>query len=94
MLTIAQKFCCDSVANKIFSGIFVGMKVKDIIQQLGGPTRVAMQLNIIPQAVSHWVRENKVPPARVPSVIRIGKEIGLEIKASDLNADVDWDAIS
>lgn len=69
------------------------MNVKEIIQQLGGPTRVAMQLNIIPQAVSHWVRENKVPPARVPSIIRIGKDIGLKIKPSDLNGDVDWDAI-
>ena len=73
--------------------MLVGMNVKEIIQQLGGPTRVAMELNIIPQAVSHWIRENKVPPARVPSVIRIGKEIGFEIKASDLNDDVDWDAI-
>ena len=69
------------------------MNVKEIIQQLGGPTRVAVQLNIIPQAVSHWVRENKVPPARVPAVIRLGKEIGLEIKPQLLNADVDWDAI-
>lgn len=69
------------------------MNVKEIIQQLGGPTRVAMQLNIIPQAVSHWVREDKVPAARVPSVIRIGKEIGLDIAPHMLNKDVDWDAI-
>lgn len=69
------------------------MKVKEIIQQLGGPTRVAMQLNIIPQAVSHWIREDKVPAARVPSIVRIGKEIELDIEPADLNADVDWTAI-
>ena len=69
------------------------MKVKQIIQQLGGPTRVAMQLNIIPQAVSHWIREDKVPAARVPSIVRLGKEIELEIEPADLNADVDWIAI-
>ena len=94
MLTIARKFCCVSVANNYFSGIFVGMKVKDIIQQLGGPTRVAMQLNIIPQAVSHWIRENKVPPARVPSIVRMAKDLKLKIKPEDLNPDVDWTAIS
>lgn len=69
------------------------MKVKQVIQQLGGPTRVAMQLNIIPQAVSHWIREDKVPAARVPSIVRIGKEIGFEIEPDWLNADVDWTAI-
>jgi len=69
------------------------MNVKEIIQQLGGPTRVAMQLNIIPQAVSHWIRENKVPPARVPSIMRIVKEFGVKAKPEDLNADVDWTAI-
>jgi DNA-binding transcriptional regulator YdaS (Cro superfamily) len=92
-VTIHEKFCRDSVANNYFSGIVACMNVKEIIQRLGGPTRVAMQLNIIPQAVSHWVREDKVPPARVPTVVRLGKEIGLEIKPSMLNSDVDWDAI-
>lgn len=69
------------------------MKVKQIIQQLGGPTRVAMQLNIIPQAVSHWIREDRVPASRVPSIVRMGSEIDLLIDPHDLNSAVDWTAI-
>lgn len=69
------------------------MKVKTIIQELGGSTYVAVSLNIIPQAVSHWIRENKVPPARVPAVVRLGKEAGIEIDPYDLNSDVDWKSL-
>lgn len=69
------------------------MRVKQIIQELGGPTRVAMQLNIIPQAVSHWVREDKVPPARVPAIVRIAKELGLNVWPEELNDEVDWKSL-
>lgn len=64
-----------------------------IITQLGGPAEVGRALGIRPQAVSLWVRKGRVPLDRVPELLALGAERGIELTAATLRADFDWDAV-
>jgi hypothetical protein len=69
------------------------MDTQQLISQLGGPTVIGRQLQIRPQAVSHWVVRGRVPTNRIPTLIRMAKEKGLEVDPRSIRADVDWDAL-
>jgi hypothetical protein len=69
------------------------MDTKNLISQLGGPSFVGRQLRIKPQAVSHWVVRGRVPADRIPSLIRMAKDKGLEVDPCAIRSDVDWEAL-
>ena len=41
------------------------MNVRTLIQQLGGPTKAAGFFECTSAAISQWIRENKIPNARL-----------------------------
>ena len=41
------------------------MNVKHTIQQLGGPAKAALFFECTSAAISQWIRENKIPNARL-----------------------------
>lgn len=66
------------------------MTVKDIIKAIGGPVVVSRHLGIRSQAVSLWIRANRIPAERVPTLERMCKELGLNVRAEHMRPDVDW----
>lgn len=61
---------------------------------LGGPTIVGRKLGIRPQAVSLWVLNKRVPAARVPALIRMARERGVDISPAMLRSDIDWSGLA
>lgn len=66
------------------------MTVKDIVRSIGGPVAVGRQLGIRSQAVSLWIRANRIPAERVPALERMCRERGLDIRAEQMRPDVEW----
>lgn len=50
-------------------------------------------LGIRPQAVSLWVTKTRVPAERVPTLIRLAREQGLNVSPEEFRSDVDWAAL-
>ena len=69
------------------------MNIKEIVTALGGPTKIGATLGIRPQAVSLWVIHDRIPTARIPSLIRIAKGRGIHLTPEELRADLDWAAL-
>ena len=69
------------------------MNIKEIVTNLGGPTKIGLKLGIRPQAVSLWIIHDRIPTDRVPSLVRMARERGLDISPEDLRADLDWAAL-
>ena len=68
-------------------------RMREIIQSLGGPTEVARYFGVRSQAVSLWCAAGQVPLDRVPGLLRLARERGVALSASDLRDDVDWQAV-
>ena len=66
------------------------MKVSEIVKMLGGPCRLSKEFGIRSQAVSLWIRKNRVPAERVPTLERIARENGLTLYAEQIRPDVEW----
>ena len=66
------------------------MTLHSIIVLLGGPTVIGRRLGIRPQAVSIWLANKRVPVARVPALVRMARERGVEIGPETLRNDIDW----
>lgn len=69
------------------------MNVKQIVELMGGSCKLARSLGIKSQAISLWIKNNRIPLKRVPTLTRLAKEKGLPLKPEDLRADIDWDAL-
>ena len=69
------------------------MTVEQIIRSLGGPTIVGRHLDIRGQAVSHWMRLDRIPVDRVPALLRLAKKRKVSLRAEQLRPDVDWAAV-
>ena len=41
------------------------MNVKNLIQQMGGPVKASVFFECTSAAISQWIRENKIPNARL-----------------------------
>lgn len=67
--------------------------MREIIQSLGGPTEVARQLGVRSQAVSLWCAAGRIPLERVPALLRIASERGVQLRAQDIRSDFDWAAV-
>lgn len=67
--------------------------MKDLINSLGGPVAISKQLGVSPQAVSLWSSSGRIPVERVPALLRMAGERGLELSARQLRADFDWAAV-
>jgi len=66
------------------------MSVSEIIRQLGGPVSLGRHLGIRSQAVSLWVRNNRIPAERVPELERIARDAGVDVRAEQMRPDVNW----
>lgn len=66
------------------------MTVKEIIKAIGGPVAVGRRMGIRSQAVSLWIRANRVPAERVPTLEAMCKECGVDVRAEHMRPDVDW----
>lgn len=69
------------------------MFAHQVIAILGGTTAVARQLGISSQAVSLWIRKDRIPAERVPSLERVARIQGLPLRAEDMRADVEWSVL-
>lgn len=69
------------------------MKIKTIIHLLGGPVLVGKRLGIRSQAISVWSSREKIPAQRVPELVEIANERGLNITAHDMRPDINWAAL-
>lgn len=67
--------------------------MKDIIKSLGGPVAVARHLGVRSQAVSLWCSKERIPVERVPALLRLAQERGVQLTAWDLRHDMDWAAV-
>jgi DNA-binding transcriptional regulator YdaS (Cro superfamily) len=74
--------CCKS--TKVW-----GMTEHQILSKLGGPSRIGRRLGVKPQAVSGW-KSRGIPMDRIPSLLRMAKEKGLNIGPEALRPDLDW----
>lgn len=54
---------------------------------------LARHLQITHPAVTHWIAAGRVPVDRVPTILRLALEHGVELSAEDICPDVDWDAV-
>jgi DNA-binding transcriptional regulator YdaS (Cro superfamily) len=66
------------------------MNIKPLITLLGGPAKIARYLQICPQAVSIWIAKGRIPVGRVPSLERLARQQGVEVRAEHMRADIDW----
>jgi DNA-binding transcriptional regulator YdaS (Cro superfamily) len=67
------------------------MNTKEIIKTLGGSAAVGRYLGIRSQAISLWIRTDRIPAERVPSLVRMSNGL---VSANTMRPDVDWDAIA
>lgn len=70
------------------------MQTKKLITLLGGSTLVGRHLNIRPQAVSLWIASDRVPVARVPALVRMAREQGVDLRPEMLRNDIDWGGLA
>lgn len=70
------------------------MRIKSIIHQLGGPAQVAAELGVNSQAVSHWIRDDTVPLARIPALLRLAQKRGVPLRPEEVEPNHDWEAIT
>lgn len=66
------------------------MNVSEIVRTLGGPVLLSRHLGIRSQAVSLWIRKNRIPAERVPDLERIAREVGADVRAEQMRPDVNW----
>ena len=69
------------------------MSVKNIIQSLGGACAVGRRLGVRSQAVSQWGMHDRIPLDRVPDLLRMASEQGVDLNPEDLRGDFDWAAV-
>ena len=69
------------------------MTVKEIIKAVGGPGAVGRRMGIRSQAVSLWIRSNRIPAERVPTLEAMCKECGFTARAEDMRPDVEWEVL-
>jgi DNA-binding transcriptional regulator YdaS (Cro superfamily) len=69
------------------------MTTKEIIKAIGGPVAVGRRMGIRSQAVSLWIRANRIPAERVPTLEAMCKELGLPVRAEDMRPDIEWGAL-
>ena len=69
------------------------MTIKELVAKLGGPTKVSQRIQIRPQAVSLWMAKDRVPANRVPTVVRLAREVGLTVRPEEIRSDIDWNAL-
>ncbi len=48
------------------------------------------RMGIRSQAVSLWIRSNRIPAERVPTLEAMCKECGVDVRAEHMRPDVDW----
>jgi DNA-binding transcriptional regulator YdaS (Cro superfamily) len=66
------------------------MDVSQIVRELGGPAYIGRQLGIRSQAISLWIRKNRIPAERVPDLERLARERGVAVRAEQMRPDVPW----
>ncbi len=69
------------------------MDTKELITLLGGPSRLGRALGIRSQAVSLWATTGRVPLDRVPALLAIAAERGIQLTANQVRGDFDWQAV-
>lgn len=79
-----------SCAQRIVQLSSVVMNVSEIVRTLGGPVLLSRHLGIRSQAVSLWIRKNRIPAERVPDLERIAREVGADVRAEQMRPDVNW----
>ena len=65
------------------------MNEQQILSKLGGPSQIGRFLGVKPQAVSGW-KSRGIPMERIPSLLLMAKEKGLNIGPEALRPDLDW----
>lgn len=70
------------------------MRIKPIIHQLGGPAQVAAELGVNSQAVSHWIRDDAIPLARIPAILRLARKRGIPLRPEEVDPHTDWEAFT
>lgn len=54
------------------------MSVRQLIDALGGPTRVAEQFEMTAQAVSNWIIDNEIPAARQVKMLQLAVQARID----------------
>lgn len=60
------------------------MKVRDVINQLGGGTEAAKKLETTPQAISNWITRGSIPSAYATAIVRKTSGDEVPIKYEDI----------
>jgi DNA-binding transcriptional regulator YdaS (Cro superfamily) len=69
------------------------MNVSEIVKRLGGPVSIGRHLGIRSQAVSLWIRKDRIPADRVPQLERLARELGSDVRAEQMRPDIEWAVI-
>lgn len=69
------------------------MTARDIVQALGGPAAIGRHLGIRCQAVSLWIRKDRIPAERVPDLEHLAREQGVALRAEQMRPDVRWSVL-
>ncbi len=70
------------------------MRLRNLFIALGGPTEIGSRVGCAPQAVSQWLKKDRVPVARVPALVRMARERGVDIGPEVLRNDIDWSGLA
>lgn len=70
------------------------MQLRNLFIALGGPTQIGARVGCAPQAVSQWLKKDRVPAARVPALVRMAREQGVELRPEMLRNDIDWGGLA
>ncbi|WP_372918709.1 carph-isopro domain-containing protein [Sandarakinorhabdus sp.] len=66
------------------------LSISDLIDQLGGATKLAGEIGVLPSAVSNWKPRGAVPAEHRLTVWRMAKVAGLNWKPGGVD---DWDLV-
>lgn len=69
------------------------VEVSEIVRKLGGPVNIGRHLGIRSQAVSLWIRKDRIPAERVPQLERLARELGSDVRAEHMRPDIEWAVI-
>lgn len=69
------------------------IEVSEIVRKLGGPVNIGRHLGIRSQAVSLWIRKDRIPAERVPQLERLARELGADVRAEQMRPDIEWGVI-
>ena len=69
------------------------MNVSEIVKSLGGPVSIGRHLGIRSQAVSLWIRKDRIPADRVPQLERLARQLGSDVRAEQMRPDIEWAVI-